>query len=550
MGTEPRPRGHRPTVESTAGTVALTVFLLRREISAPDQALADQRNPLTRYELRSGLPFDGALYLRRPRSRVPSWVGFVGPGVEGNLNALTASTGAVLFVRSSGHWFALTFGAGRHLLDTDAVEQDFGLRVTLNSVDPSSLRSVDLQTVEETTLLTRRQASRRSGVEVFGIDVARDMLRAVSGEPRDTSLAVSLGGATALALRSAVTFEQIGSKCEQLLAAYNDKRYQEHFPWIDYMRRVREGDLVNQLDESLLAALNDRRLEKLYLAVPEQVPWDSLAGFQYSVDAQRASLHDDLDPATYLDLLKDRPRGKRPLQLSDLKGDKTMAVSSGDDEAIAKWPLYRTIVFETALGDRNYVLSGGEWYEVEPDFAQRTSQLVRDLPDAGIPFPAVNPGEREGDYLRRVAPIVTEQTGVYFTVFDGQLVRCANASTSIEVCDLFSQMGHFVHVKRRTRSSTLSHLFAQGTVSAEAFISDSQFRCDAGLLADGTPCADLISEAQPKTADYTVVYGVAVAGNASFHDSLPFFSRVTLAHAARLLRTWGFQVATARIQQT
>ena len=525
------------------------MFLLRRETSDPGEALADRRDQLVRYGLRSGLPFTGTLFLRRPHSRVPSWAAFVGPGVDGDFRALTASTGAVLFLRAAGHWFALTFGAGRHLLDSDAVEQDFGLRVTLNAVDPSSLRSVDLQTVEETTLLTRRQASRKSGVEVFGIDVARDMLRAVSGEPRDTSLAVSLGGASGLAIRAAVTFEQLGSKCEQLLAAYSEKRYQEHFPWIDYMRRVREGDLLHQLDESLVAALDERRLEKLQLAAPEQLPWDSLAGYRYSIDPQSSPLHDDLDPAIYLDLLSDRPRGRRPLQLGDLKGDKAIAVSAGDDETIARWSLYRTIVFETTVGDYNYVLSGGEWYEIEPDFAHRTSQAVSDLPDAGIPFPSVNAGEREADYLRRIAPVVSEQTGVHFAVFDGQLVRCANASTSIEVCDLFSEMGHFVHVKKRTRSSTLSHLFSQGTVSAEAFIGDSQFRCDAGLLAQGTPCAALLNATQPTTADYTVVYGVAVSGNGSFPDSLPFFSRVTLAHAARLLRTWGFQVATARIQQ-
>jgi Family of unknown function (DUF6119) len=41
--------------------------------------------------------------------------------------------------------------------------------------------------------------------------------------------------------------------------------------------------------------------------------------------------------------------------------------------------------------------------------------------------------------------------------------------SSIEICDLLSSEKAFVHVKAKTKSSTLSHLFAQGLNSAQAF---------------------------------------------------------------------------------
>ncbi|MFY0578048.1 DUF6119 family protein [Cystobacter fuscus] len=48
----------------------------------------------------------------------------------------------------------------------------------------------------------------------------------------------------------------------------------------------------------------------------------------------------------------------------------------------------------------------------------------------------------------------------------------------MEACDLFSASGQFIHVKRKLRSSSLSHLFSQGTVAAETFLGDEKFRKD------------------------------------------------------------------------
>jgi uncharacterized protein (TIGR04141 family) len=45
-----------------------------------------------------------------------------------------ASTAAALLLEIEDRLFALTFGYGRHLLDLQRVEQDFGLKVVLNTV--------------------------------------------------------------------------------------------------------------------------------------------------------------------------------------------------------------------------------------------------------------------------------------------------------------------------------------------------------------------------------------------------------------------------------
>jgi uncharacterized protein (TIGR04141 family) len=57
------------------------------------------------------------------------------------------------------------FGTGHHAFDGDAFERGFGLRVVLNSVARSSLRSLDIATLDATTFLRRVQASRDADLQ-------------------------------------------------------------------------------------------------------------------------------------------------------------------------------------------------------------------------------------------------------------------------------------------------------------------------------------------------------------------------------------------------
>jgi uncharacterized protein (TIGR04141 family) len=78
-----------------------------------------------------------SLFVAARDPHAPWWEGYLDPQVDGELVGLwTASSSAVLLVEASERLFAVTFGQGRHLLDADAVEADFGLKVTLNTVRP------------------------------------------------------------------------------------------------------------------------------------------------------------------------------------------------------------------------------------------------------------------------------------------------------------------------------------------------------------------------------------------------------------------------------
>ena len=100
------------------------------------------------------------------------------------LGLANRSSSAVLLLRVDGDLFAFAFGYGRHLIEQSAFVQDFGLRTALNTLDHKSLRSVDLHTLEDQPVQKKSQAARDSEIGVFGVDIMRDILRAVTGDPK------------------------------------------------------------------------------------------------------------------------------------------------------------------------------------------------------------------------------------------------------------------------------------------------------------------------------------------------------------------------------
>src|SRR3984957_11587196 len=90
----------------------------------------------------------GTFYLEASHPGPPDWLkNFFGPTFRARLPLVSSSAKGVLLVRirhkEANHIFALGFGFGRSLLKEDVIEERFGLKVVLNTVDPESLRSID-----------------------------------------------------------------------------------------------------------------------------------------------------------------------------------------------------------------------------------------------------------------------------------------------------------------------------------------------------------------------------------------------------------------------
>jgi len=117
-------------------------------------------------------------------------------------------------------------------------------------------------------------------------------------------------------------------------------------------------------------------------------------------------------------------------------------------------------------------------------------------------------------------------------------------ASPIEFCDLYSLDRKIIHVKRYGGSDVLSHLFAQGTVSAELFLLDSNFRVE--LNTKLPPEFKLENpESRLNPGSYTIFFAIVYESDGPL--KLPFFSRVSLRQAFRRLEGFGFNVGLLKI---
>ncbi|MEX0796987.1 MAG: DUF6119 family protein [Acidimicrobiia bacterium] len=514
----------------------------------PEEALRDP-GVLTRFNGRQAVGYEAVMYLAAPVGGVPPWFSFVRDIVEGDIaDQRGLRTSAILFVRVSDRWMAVSFGFGRFLLRQDSFEVDFGLRTTLNAVDPARLRSVELSAFEELVVRTRRQASRSTAPATFGIDTARDILKAVTGEPRNERFGRRITGSDALALSPPIRAEQVHDLLAEILETYNSTAYRESFEWIDHVRVVRDHELLAQLDGELEQAVGDAAGQDLgaempYLAAPETLPDDRISGYRYFGERADMDPHPDLSLEDYLAALGDAGAP----DIAALRRNEVRAISADTNAPYRTWRVYDCLVFELTRDDGLFLLADGTWYLIDTGFAGDIQARVEAIPRCARRLAAATPGEVEVDYNARVALLDPE-----LVLLDRFMVHIPGERAPIEVCDLISNANEFIHVKRKTQSATLSHLFSQGLVAAVSFRQERAVR-DAvrERLRDlGSPIAASIPNDRVGFQEFEVVYAVITRNSALLPGSLPFFSKLNLVRTAdELRRTHDFRVSVLPVEQ-
>lgn len=517
----------------------LTLSLVKEGVGR-DSALRN-RDALFAYRIPALDPDVDSLFTAARPPTAPSWKHYLEPYVDGPLEDLrTASASGVLIFEAAGRLFAATFGQGRHLLDPEIFEQDFGLRVVLNSVAPDQLKSVDAKTIDETTVHTRRDVSQDSALATFGLDLSHDLLRAVTGTPADESLAQRLTGSDALGIQTRAQVPELPELASRLLDTYFSQAYREHFDFIDHLRVEKSASRLRELEEQLVQALTTREIDDVHLAAPETLDWLDLEGFQFSRRSRNPEpILNDPKITAYLDHRKDEG-----ITIESLKRDRLYAIRTSTEEPMAAWPIFRCLVYQVELESRLFVLSAGEWFRV--DLAYR-NQVYADvlglaefqgLPDADI-------GTDEGTYNEQAATHLDALCLDKHLIYDG-------GPDSMEICDIFTRSGGLIHVKLRGSSSTLSHLFSQGVNSAERLLLDHEFRegmRDVVARADAA-FEQFVPTSRPNPADHEVTFAVITRSARSTPLTLPFFSVVSLRAAARRLDGYGFPVSVAAVPES
>ena len=525
------------------GTQSYTILLLKETIKSFEEAL-DREKQVSPYPLAANFGLPGTLFVGRQNQSTPDWVELFNPFLTAPIDkAFTASISAVLLVKYEGRIFALCFGYGKNLLDGSSWIRDFGLKVTLNRVNPAKLRSIDTKTYEDLVVSTRKQTSRSSKVDSFALDVARDLVRGVTGDSQDTTFFKRLAGSDALKCTSELPLTDLGDLLDELLAAYEDSAYKESFGWID---NVKEADpaIQIQLDGSLVQALRAGNGGGMHLAPSDVVEWEDITGFNFT-GGRKAISYPELALENYLEVLAEK-RGE--LSLDQIKRHKVRVRYEDAEVFRDQWSVYDCVVWEAKLGAKRYVLFDGRWFEINQDYATQVMTYVNSITATSVGLPEATLGDDEGEYNAGVANSEPKK----FALLDRQTIRPTGAASPIEFCDLMSKAGHLIHVKKRSSSATMSHLFSQGSVSCDVFLADPTVRREvrAKLRKMGKAShAKLIPKQRPTPSEFEVVYAVLAKDGGSWPPELPFFSAVNLMHHAKRIQNLGFKVSLQHVKQ-
>ena len=521
---------------TTAAPVrSLTIFLMKSGIKESDVLDDEASGDCEEVDVRLGDKSVGTLYAKQTPITPPSWMKFFAGSVAKNPGLRRASVSAAYITRAGGRLFAIVFGQGRHLLQGGSYEERFGLRVTLNSVDPKSLRAVDVSTLDANPFHGTRQASREAALGEFGVNLDQDILRAVAGRPIEQRLGRRMAGVDSLSVRVNVNLATLPGLLKRYLQKSEEVGYRENFRWVDHVAEVRDTLLEERLFQELVKVI-DKCKGGVWAAIPERIEWTNFDSFRFGSMAKGRS-YDDITLDRMLECLDGES-----VSLEFLEKESVYCLSEDNPHPIHKWSFLKCLAAELSHDGTMYLLNAGKWYRVSTDFADEINRDLDVLLPNSAPTLPVWGDEHEDAYNARVA---SESEG-HLVLMDRVMISHSGMASPIEFCDLFSDELRLIHVKRYGQSSILSHLFMQGLVSANSLLSDAQFRLAVNKhLPPSHELAD--PNSRPLPSAYEIVFAIGSSDVGSL--KLPFFSRVTLRNVVRsLTQSFGYRVSLSKIR--
>jgi len=516
----------------------------------------------TEVPLRKALP--GRLFLSRSEPRVPEWARYLTSITVSPLDVpARESLGAVLLLKPEARRrlvYAVTWGNGHFLLRSDRLEPDLGLRCALNLIsakqtgtspwDPARVRSLRSKRVSQNTLITETQASRKAPIDAFPFSADVDQLRRVTGTPTDTdSWGSTVTGGVSLYVKRPEDPQDLVELCRAIERTYRSTRYREHYGWIDNVTQVRDPDLLEKAYVWVVGELRRAEAAAINLSPPSLVSWEETAAFEYQWGRESRQVEEPslesfrlflTDTGVMSELSADALRESARLHALDSAG-----------ETVGSWSISRCLSGELIIGNDTYVLDDGTLFFVAADYLKSLNSFVKAIPQTALRLPQAGQNEAEGTYNERVAHALPGAI-----LLDKKTVRRPQA-TAVEICDVAVRSKHLVHIKKGLSSSSLSHLFAQGVVSAELLHMDARFRNQvramlrrrlAGSGARRMTDFGWLGASSFNSQACEVAYAIMTGRSGQMpRETLPFFSRVNLRMRCQELRRMGFKYSLALV---
>lgn len=489
---------------------------------------------------------NSTLYFCESQKTVPSWINnFFDNRLDEEDKLFNANSKAVLLIElninNKKKIFAIPFGYGCLLLASGVYEERFGLKTTLNILDPNCLRKIDKKNMSSIPKDTKEQLSCYGITDDFEINIEQDLILSITGKARDEDYGKTITGKDGLNISTKVNSKNIKEFLRKCYGKYQSDDYKEYFDWIDQIAELKDKQLLERLDNQLFNNINKFQFDRTWMSIPELIEWDDIEGFSYT-RKKGEERKDDINLQDFIESLNEIEKGNLTRELIEKKY--IYCISASNNELKYKWKAYNCIYCEINDDDnhKTYLLTGGIWYEIEKDFALQVNidyQKFRDRKNS-LKLPNYNHKD-ENDYNIKVS-----ENDNNLCCMDRKIINHGGGYSRIEFCDLLSKDKKIIHIKRYGGSSVLSHLFSQGDISGMLFLSDASFRKKVYQKINDSH-KDIIPEDNPKASDYEIIF--AIISSVSEKLDIPFFSKITLRNARKRLETYGYKVSLSKILQ-
>ena len=493
----------------------------------------------------------GVLFYDDSHNKEPPWVNnffleyFNNEDENSRWKIFSSSAKALFITFVSGRFFAISFGHGHTMLQ-DVSENRFGLKVVLNSIGESGVKSLGKKNFSTITKIVQEQLINAGRFDDFGINVEYDLLNEVVGVSDKNELPCKnerkvLTGKDALSLSYKANVGNIQELLREIFVQYKNDSYKQRFGWIDHIT-AQSDQKAKELDKKLNEWIKDGRIANMWMAVPEPIKWEDIEGFYCG----RELLGDDINLDRFLKAIRPKLGFDDVVTVDYFKQSRIAIRSASNQNNPKSWKAYNCLYCELEEDGETFILSDGKWYEIKKNFVRQINENFSEMSEKLISteelgIPDCRCGEKELAYNERAS---NESNGGIL-LLDRRLIRGGGARSQIEFCDLLTSNRKIIHVKKYGSSSVLSHLFAQGLTSATLLKLEENFRSN---LND-----KLLTEAiyqVPKkfeSSEYTIVF--AIISNSEKKLTIPFFSRVNFDNTQKMLKAFGYKVRLAKIQE-
>lgn len=480
------------------------------------------------------LPDGSPIYYKASYVHSPSWLKsfFL---KNDNYNMLQANSRVILLKKkvfeNEERVFALTFGYARFLFKANVLEEQFGLRIVLNTIQQNEIRKISKTSVGTNQKQSNEQLPKNSDISEFGFDINRDLMKNVSGKSEDEMFEKSmLTGGDIFSLTVGRDISNIDEFLDYCYRRYKDTTYQDKFAWIDNIKYVRNKNIVDQLDAKLIEEINNKNYTQVWMAVPEVVEWEDIKDFIIANDNNHYS---DIEIDKVIASLRNPLTCVNQLQTKTIK-----AMSSRDDtESVYEWRAYNCIVAEITLNGCEYCLNNGKWYKINNDFSDEITRQYNDIQlfDEAL----IDYNHKDEDAYNDALVNKLDNS----LLLHKCKITTGGQGNNIEPCDVLWN-NKIIHIKRNGGSSLLSHLFNQALVSSQMWLdSGARQQLRNKMLAEGYP--DVITDSFNST-DYEVVIAI-INKFTEARPKIPFFSKVAICFTVKNIQHYGFKVSIKNI---